>query len=679
MEGLSADVRDLVATLAVARGPDAVQLLAKVVEVCGTGGTEAEAGVSAAHGSSIHLEFAAAGVVDVTIQLVAHALATEPPEGHTLGPGSLIREGMLVLATLAAKRECAAWFSGAGAIEGIVSAMERAAALRSPPQFDHGVEQPGVESLGASALANLAYPPDSEEGTTAVAKEILSAGAVMPLLGILPGITEPGSTPHAQQWAAAGLCNMSMHGRMARHMMIEAGIFPALSAAIICLSCGQDTGAGGREGAREVEARAVTTQLLLGCLTNVTAFHEDPTQLLYTAGGEGGRGGGEEADGAVVVAVKAALAVLETAPARTASAMVDGDSDNGSTRENPLHAAATALLLQVAEACGDVLVGGGAKLFDTDSEKDTQGAQLLSQLPHRLLEIAVKAGETEATGGTIWNATLNCAEILCAELDLPAATAPILDEEEGADAAIGENKDRAAAQEKEEAGAAARIQARQRGRSTRRRLTAEEGEAKAAARIQARQRGRSARRRHAADRETKHTATEAEDCEDDGKIGLSEEDLLKIELMLEERHEMENRRLQQLMMAFKRHDCGSGRVSKDHLIVRASTQPISAVLRFIFAMVLLCCAIQETLGEVGVSLPLSAVTVFADECDENGDGLIEFGPCHVLGVFASHGCSVSPTLAIYSALHAAHVLFARHANCIKVSRLSLGLSRALSR
>ena len=239
MEGLSADVRDLVATLAVARGPDAAQLLAKVVEVCAMEGTEAETGEGAAHGS-VHLEFAAAGVVDVTIQLVAHALTTEPPEGHILGPGSLIWEGMLVLATLAAKRECAAWFSGAGAIVGIVSAMERATALRSPPQFDDGVEQPGVESLGASALANLVYPPDSEEGSTAVAKEILSVGAVSPLLDILPSNTEAGSTPHAQQWAAAGLCNVDARAR-GKQMT---GLFSALSAAITWLSCGQKGRAG---------------------------------------------------------------------------------------------------------------------------------------------------------------------------------------------------------------------------------------------------------------------------------------------------------------------------------------------------------------------------------------------------------------------------------------------------
>lgn len=433
--------------------------------------------------------------------------------------------------------------------------MERAAVLRSSPQFDDGVEQPGVESLGASALANLVYPPDSEEGSTAVAKEILSAGAVITLLGILPSNTKAGSTPHAQQWAAAGLCNMSMHGRRARQMMVEAGVFSALSAAITWLSCGQNEGVRG--GAQEAEARAVATQLLLGCLTNVIAFHEDPTQLFYPGGaggtGEGDKGEGDdkEAEGAVVLAVESALAVLETATARTASAMVaqgDGDRDSDSSCENPVHAAATTLLLQVAESFA------GTQQSDADSGKDTEGAQLLSQLPHRLSEIAARASETEPTGGMIWNAATNCAEILCVELGLPARIPPMLDEgdegnEVGAETAFDYNK----------------------GIST----AAVEEEAKAAVRIQARQRGRIARKRHAAGREAKRTATETDDCEDVGKAELSEEDLLKIELMLEKRHETEDQRLQQLMIAFKRHDSGSGKVPKDDLVVRASTQPIN--------------------------------------------------------------------------------------------------------
>jgi hypothetical protein len=224
----------------------------------------------------------------------------------------------------------------------------------------------------------------------------------------------------------------------------------------------------------------------------------------------------------------------------------------------------------MADTCGDVLLGGEPKESDTYSRKDTKGLQLLSQLPHRLLEIAVRVGETEATGGTIWNATTNCAEILCTELDLSAATTPVLDDE-GTDTAIDENNKRSFTAEEEEARAAARIQARQRGRSTRRRLVAEGEEAKAAARIQARQRGRSTRRRHAAEREAKRTANETDDC----KPGFSEQDLLKIELMLEERHAAEDRRLQRLVTEFKRHDSGSGKVSKDTLVVRASTQRIN--------------------------------------------------------------------------------------------------------
>jgi hypothetical protein len=41
--------------------------------------------------------------------------------------------------------------------------------------------------------------------------------------------------------------------------------------------------------------------------------------------------------------------------------------------------------------------------------------------------------------------------------------------------------------------------------------------------------------------------------------------------MLEERQEVGDQRLQQLMKAFKQHDTGSGKVSKDDLLVRACT------------------------------------------------------------------------------------------------------------
>ena len=101
------------------------------------------------------------------------------------------------------------------------------------------------------------------------------------------------------------------------------------------------------------------------------------------------------------------------------------------------------------------------------------------------------------------------------------------------------------------------------------------------------------------------------------------------------------------------------------------------VLQFTFATVLLCWAMQKTLGQVGVSLPLSAVTVFADQCDENGDGLIDFGACTFLGLFGALVpwllFSVSPTAAPSPGLKCSR------ANCQKVSPMPLGLSHALCR
>ena len=57
-----------------------------------------------------------------------------------------------------------------------------------------------------------------------------------------------------------------------------------------------------------------------------------------------------------------------------------------------------------------------------------------------------------------------------------------------------------------------------------------------------------------------------------------------------------------------------------YLYVHAPTTLSTLVLCFMMR-----CGTQEMLGEVGVSLPLSAITVFAYSCDENGDGWIDFG------------------------------------------------------
>lgn len=534
---LSADARELVAALAAAHEPDATQILSRMVEICAMdGGDVVERGVS-----SVHLELVAAGVVEVVTQLVADTLAAGPPDSHALGLGSLVREGMLVLATLAAKRESAAWFSGTGTIAGMVAAMGHAAAFRSPPKFDNGVEQPDVEALAASALANLAYPPDSEEGSNMVAKEIISVGAVNSLLNILPGrsrTAESGGTMRAQQWAAAALCNISMHGCRARKILMEAEIFPAVSAAV--------TSQWGREGSH-VEGRAVTSQLLLGCLTNLTAFHEEPAQLLVATGTEYGE--------AVTLGLESALTVLVESrpPAIATMAQVTSGSDSGG--EDPCLAAATALLVQMAESCGGI-VGEGTEKSDAIESGDSKGVQLLSELPHRLLQIALRTDEGEKTEGLLWSATRECAEIMCVDLDLPDRSTTMGDEqaelmrnddEETSKLMLEDNVSSAARNEEAEMGAATRIQARQRGRSARRRLAAGPEE-------------------NSREQTDARTPAEPKDGE---QIGLSEEELLKVEMLLEERHEAENRRLQELMKSFKRHDTGSGKVSKDDLVVRA--------------------------------------------------------------------------------------------------------------
>jgi hypothetical protein len=411
---LSSDVRQLVAALAAARGEGAKHILTKMVEICGMGSDLIDAEEGRRPPASVHLELAASGVVEVTVQLVAHALATEPHD-----EGSILREGMLMLATLAAKRECAAWFSGSGAISVIVAAIGRGSAVRSP-RLD-GVLEADVESLGASALANLAYPPNSEEGSTAVAKEILSMGAATPLLKILPIYVAPpegaahsrgrvesstststssstssttssttsSSSVHAQQWAAAALCNLSMHGPRARQVMIDAGVFSALSSAVTSLAQGEHVATGMNnyrpnkepaeeeathgqvdallplplpsppqpppEAAREKGRRTVTMQLLLGCLTNLAAFHEEPSTEFLRAGG--------------AMALESAMLVLETAPRILLSALSD-ENDNKRDDEHPLQEAAISLILQTAESCGGS--GGSTGLGWEDTEAAEQ-------------------------------------------------------------------------------------------------------------------------------------------------------------------------------------------------------------------------------------------------------------------------------------------------------------------
>jgi len=98
---LAADAQRLVAALASSRGHDAQEILRGMVSICGIGGEPVEAGDW--EPSSVQLELAASGAIEVVTMLVAHAVAEEA-HAHGTAPGSLVHEGMLVLATIAAKR-----------------------------------------------------------------------------------------------------------------------------------------------------------------------------------------------------------------------------------------------------------------------------------------------------------------------------------------------------------------------------------------------------------------------------------------------------------------------------------------------------------------------------------------------------------------------------------------------
>ena len=540
---LSADAAQLVAALSEAEDPDArLELIGRMVEVCGMASAaataeaaDAEDGPAQPAGPSVHLELAAAGAVEAASRLVV----AEP---------ALVHQGMLLLATLAAKRECAAWFAGSNAVPSIVEVIKR-------------TEGPDVESLCASALANLAYPPDTEEGSTAVAKEILTAGAVRPLLNLLPALVRvslsgkalggPGNRTNvrAQQWAAAALCNLSMHGRRARAVLLDAGAFQTIADAVSWFSAAS-AGPGHSAGA---EGQAVATQLLLGCLTNLAAFHEDPAELVDAG------------------ALDSAISVLEAASLLSPRGI----------RDNPLHEAAAALIRQTAEACGP------------ESEDDR-----LSQLPRRLAKIAANRG-AEA-GSPLVSVACECAELfgqqqVVAKLELLSNSHEADDlptDGEGVDAE-SETEPRQPEPEPTEpvppsntAELAELAEPPQPELEPEQQLEPEqepepepEPELKDEPEEQAEQRG-----------ERGDVAA--------GELHLTEDQLLEVEALLEQRHEKEDRRLQELLTAFDAHAKGTGKVAKDDLM--------------------------DTVSELGVTVPLAAVATFADQCDQDGDGSIDF-------------------------------------------------------
>lgn len=132
---------------------------------------------------------------------------------------TVVQAATLLLSTLAAKHDAHAWFSGSGAIPALVAALGHGLSLigyeddasgRLLPPEEHGADG-AVEPLAASALANLAWHDGVLGGSSAVAKEILHVGAVAPLVDTLVR-----GHLRSVQWAAAALCNLSMHGDKAR-------------------------------------------------------------------------------------------------------------------------------------------------------------------------------------------------------------------------------------------------------------------------------------------------------------------------------------------------------------------------------------------------------------------------------------------------------------------------------
>ena len=174
-----------------------------------------------------------------------------------------------------------------------------------------------IEPLAASSLANLAFHDGSSEGSsTAVAKEILSVSAVAPLVATLHR-----GHLRSQQWAAAALCNLSMHGERAREELAASGAFEGVAHAVSRLSEPQSSVHSLDDLSPDVvEARNVATELLLGAMSNLAPHR--PEEMV-----EGG-------------AIEAALSVLEHAPITTPR--------GGNT--SALYVAASSLITETTEA-----------------------------------------------------------------------------------------------------------------------------------------------------------------------------------------------------------------------------------------------------------------------------------------------------------------------------------------
>ena len=249
--------------------------------------------------------------------------------------------------------------------------------------------------LAAAALANLATPPATQEpsheseASTAVAKEILAAGGLVPLIALVEGARTEGagcSPEHAraQQWAAAALMNFSQHGQRARAVLIRRGAVDAIAVALRRLVAEADAAADAPEKQLKKERQAkrdrrretgeerqatkesgtaalspgATIEMLLGCLANIAPHN--PEELLE------------------VGAIEASLQVLEKATLHTPRG----------EHIHPMHEAAAALIRHTAEAgtlrniSGET---GGIDVPPVDSALTSHGLLSLSE---RLAAIA---------------------------------------------------------------------------------------------------------------------------------------------------------------------------------------------------------------------------------------------------------------------------------------------------
>lgn len=203
---------------------DIVTTVHAMIEFCSSAAAEMEivAVDEVQQANSAEHMLATGGVVEVCAQLLHASL----PSGSTPRAVFSVDErppvaqaATLLLSTLAAQRDAHAWFSGSGAIPALVAALsyglglagdQQEASGRLLPPDEHGADG-AVEPLAAASLANLAWHDGALGASSAVAKEMLRVGAVGTLLATLVR-----GHLRSVQWAAAALCNLSMHGDKAR-------------------------------------------------------------------------------------------------------------------------------------------------------------------------------------------------------------------------------------------------------------------------------------------------------------------------------------------------------------------------------------------------------------------------------------------------------------------------------